>query len=225
MFFSLLLSSPFSVTIFLPFIFNWLRKMMFISQPHLQRLAQQICVIYLKDCGCDVGSDLYGLGHAGWFIIGGLSGVYIMWQAGNFPYCSGSLTDTPLECVCVNRGASCDDAERLRPDDQKKLHILKWTILPQLLLKLSHLCNITWDSVHCCFSAHTALFFSSCSPASACLKSLLCVFTSAWTVPLNLSIQQSGPIGTLHSISTSLFISSLGLGVSGGQMRLCFHEC
>lgn len=79
--------------IFLPFIFNWLRK--FISQPHLQLwLARQIYVIYLKDCGWDVGSDftVWRLASSqfrdmqvgfSWNHRGGLSGVYIMWQTGN----------------------------------------------------------------------------------------------------------------------------------------------
>lgn len=80
-----------------------------------------------------------------------------------------------------------------------------------------------------CPALFPPLLFLSSLPESLCVllffSNLLCVFTSfVNSVPLNLSLLLSGPIGTLQSISALLSICSLGLGLSRGRMGLYFHS-
>ena len=65
-------------------------------------------------------------------------------------------------------------------------------------------------STLCCFSIDTLLSFSHCLSllVSLCvfiLKPFVCFHFIVNSIPLNLSTPQSGPTGTLHSVSASLF--------------------
>lgn len=85
------------------------------------------------------------------------------------------------------------------------------------------------SSALCCFFIrYSALFpplpFSLVSLRELGFKPFVCFHFIMNSVSLNLSILQPGPIGTLHSISTSLSICSLRHGVSWGQMGRYFHE-
>lgn len=90
--------------------------------------------------------------------------------------------------------------------------------------------------IHCSplYSTTHSAFSPSTPPSSGSLAVLLCfksfcVFSlqSELCTPESLrsAVWSYRYTATRHCISTSLFISSLGQGVSWGQMSFCFHEC
>lgn len=111
-----------------------------------------------------------------------------------------------------------------KANDQQKLHftrdIIRRTLMPRMLLRPSHL-NSAGDLMHSVlFKRYPALsprsVFLYSLPVSQCaldFKLFVCFYLTVNSVVLNLSILQSGPIGTLHSISTTPSICSLGHGV------------
>lgn len=92
---------------------------------------------------------------------------------------------------------------------------------------ISSLQHHTGFSALCCFTTDTVLFSPTASlsslslyPCVLVLKPFVCFHFIVNSVPLNFSALQSGPIGTLHSVSTSLSICSLGHGASWEQIGL-----
>lgn len=83
------------------------------------------------------------------------------------------------------------------------------------------------STTHSAFSPSTPPSSSS-RAVLLCFKSF-CVFSlqSELCTPESLrsAVWSYRYTATRHCISTSLFISSLGQGVSWGQMSFCFHEC